>query len=213
MKLTDSGESRIRGYLYVLERSLRYFLSPAVSADAVREVESHIRDAVAQAGDIGDEHAALEQILNRLGPPMRVAQAYSLELVMDEAAVTGRLTSVLRSLFHAAMTGMIAFFTAFGLFVGYAMGIAFIIVAIMKPIIPNNTGWWTTPDGVFVSSGVNFPGAREGLVFHTTYWIIPVVLLVGMLLLLVTHALARRWIVWFRNRRTWRPAFEAGPAA
>src|SRR4029453_9829852 len=50
MKLTDSGESRIRGYLYVLERSLRSFLSPAVAADAVREVESHIRDSVMLAG-------------------------------------------------------------------------------------------------------------------------------------------------------------------
>ena len=77
MKLTDSGESRIRGYLYVFERSLRSFLSPAVAADAVREVESHIRDAVAEVGDVPDEEAALERILNRLGAPMRVAQAYS----------------------------------------------------------------------------------------------------------------------------------------
>ena len=45
MKLTDGGESRVRGYLYS-ERSLRSFLSPEVAADAVREVESHIRDAV-----------------------------------------------------------------------------------------------------------------------------------------------------------------------
>jgi len=211
MKLTDSGESRIRGYLYVFERSLRSFLSPAVAADAVREVESHIRDAVAEVGDVPDEQVALERILNRLGPPLRVAQAYSLELVMDEAAVTGRLTSVLRSLLHAARMGITAFFTAFGLFVGYTMGTAFIIVAIMKPIVPNNVGWWTTPEGGFVSSGVNFPGAREGLVFHTTYWIIPVALLVGMLLLLLTHSLARRWIAWLRNRRTWRPAIELGP--
>ena len=211
MKLTDSGESRIRGYLYVFERSLRSFLSPAVAADAVREVESHIRDAVAEAGDVPDERAALERILNRLGPPMRVAQAYSLELVMDEAAVTGRLTSVLRSLLHAARMGITAFFTAFGLFVGYTVGTAFIIVAIMKPIVPNNVGWWTTPEGGFVSSGVNFPGARGGLVFHTTYWIIPVALLAGMLLLLLTHSLARRWITWLRNRRTWRPAVELGP--
>jgi uncharacterized membrane protein len=201
MKLTDSGESRIRGYLYVFERSLRSFLSPAGAADAVREVESHIRDAVTEAGDVPDERAALERILNRLGPPMRVAQAYSLELVMDEAAATGRLTAVLRSLFHGATTGVMAFFAAFGLFVGYAMGTAFIVCAILKPIVPNNVGVWTKPDGTFVSSGVNFPGVREGLVFHTTYWIIPGALLIGLVLLLLTHSLARRWIAWFRNRR------------
>jgi len=69
MKLTDTGESRIRGYLYVLERSLRSFLPPAVAADAVREVESHIRDSVILAGDVPDERVALEGILERLGPP------------------------------------------------------------------------------------------------------------------------------------------------
>ena len=160
----------------------------------MREVESHIRDAVTEAGDVPDERAALERILRRLGPPMRVAQAYSLELVMDEAAATGRLMAVLRSLFHAATTGVMAFLAAFGLFVGYAMGIAFIIIAILKPIFPNNVGFWMTPDGILVSSGVNFPGVREGLVFYTSYWIIPGALLIGLVLVLVTHVLARRWI-------------------
>jgi uncharacterized membrane protein len=208
MKLTDSGESRIRGYLYVFERSLRSFLSPEIAADAVREVESHIRDAVAEAGDVPDERAALDGILRRLGPPMRVAQAYSLELVMDEAAATGRLTAVLRSLFHAATTGVMAFFAALGLFVGYTMGIAFFFVALMKPIFPNNVGFWTTPDGLFVQGGVNFPAPRAGLVFHTSYWIVPGALLIGLVLLLLTHFLARRWIAWLRNRRQWRPASE-----
>ena len=202
MKLTDSGESRVRGYLYMFERSLRSFLSPAVAADAVREVESHIRDAVMLAGDVPDERVALEGILERLGPPMRVAQAYSLELVMDEAATTGRLMAVLRSLLHAATTGVTAFFAAFGLFVGYSFGVAFIVVAIMKPIFPNNVGFWMTPDGTFVAGGVNFP-ARDGFVFHTSYWIVPIALLIGSGLLLLTHSLARRWIRWVRNRQRW----------
>ena len=210
MKLTDSGESRIRGYLYVFERSLRSFLSPAVAADAVREVESHIRDAVAEVGDVPDEHAALEGVLRRLGPPMRVAQAYSLELMMDEAAATGRLTSVLRSLFHAATTGVIAFSAAFGLFVGYSMGIAFVAIGLLKPIFPNNVGFWMTPNGMLVSGGVNFPSVRDGLVFQTSYWIIPGALFIGFALLLATHFLSRRWIAWFRNRRKWHPAFDAG---
>jgi len=208
MKLTDGGESRVRGYLYLFERSLRSFLSPEVAADAVREVESHIRDAVMEAGDVPDERVALEGILSRLGPPMRVAQAYSLELVMDEAAATGRLVAVLRSLFHGATTGVIAFLAALGLFVGYAMGIAFIIIAIMKPIFPNNVGFWMTPTGILVSSGVNFPAVREGLVFHTSYWIIPGALLIGLVLVVVTHVLARRWIAWFRTRQKWRHAPE-----
>ncbi len=48
MKLSGVGESRVRGYLYVLERSLRTFLPREVVADAVREVESHIRERLDQ---------------------------------------------------------------------------------------------------------------------------------------------------------------------
>jgi uncharacterized membrane protein len=207
MKLTETGESRVRGYLYVFERSLKSVLSRETAADAVREVESHIRDAVAEVGDVPDERAALERILQRLGPPMRVAQAYSLELVMEEAATTGRVMAVIRSLFHAATTGVMAFFAAFGLFVGYAIGVAFVIIALLKPIFPNNVGVWLTTEGLPVSAGVNFPGAREGLVFYTSYWIIPGSLLIGFVLLLVTHLFARRWITWFKNRRQrWRTA-------
>ena len=201
MKLTDNGESRIRGYLYVLERSLRSFLSPAVAADAVREVESHIRDSVMLAGDVPDERVALEGILERLGPPMRVAQAYSLELVMDEAATTGRFMAVLRSLAHAATTGVTAFFAAFGLFVGYSIGAAFFVVAIMKPLFPNNVGFWMTPDGMFVSGGVNFPGVRDGLVFHTSSWIIPIALFFGLAIFVGTQRGARRYLSWWRGRR------------
>src|SRR6185295_11138094 len=60
MTLTDTGQSRIRGYLFVLERSLRSFLPPAVVADAIREVETHILDRLAQMGPSPDERASVE---------------------------------------------------------------------------------------------------------------------------------------------------------
>src|SRR5512146_122392 len=125
MQLTEIGESRIRGYLFVLGRSLRSFLPPEVAEDAVREVESHIRERIEQVeardvarspaeagerhvtakagerieqsgfGEVAsgpaeardsserakaDERAAVERVLAELGPPLRVAQAYSNEM-------------------------------------------------------------------------------------------------------------------------------------
>ena len=41
MTLSDVGQSRIRGYLFILGRSLRSFLPRDVVEDAVKEVESH----------------------------------------------------------------------------------------------------------------------------------------------------------------------------
>ena len=60
MKLTDVGEARIRGYLYVLDRSLRSFLPPEVARDAVREVESHIRERLSQSEATPDERTAVD---------------------------------------------------------------------------------------------------------------------------------------------------------
>ena len=202
MTLSESGESRVRGYLYVFERSLRSFLAPKVAADAVREVESHIREAVAQAGDPPDELDALERILMRLGAPMKVAQAYSLELVMDEAETTGRLGPVFRSLFQMAATGVTAFFGAFGLFAGYMIGLASLAIAILKPIFPDNVGIWMH-DGIPVSAGALFPAppAARGLTLAGGYAVIPLFLGLGLVLLLVTHSLARQWIGRIRARR------------
>lgn len=125
MKLSDSGESRVRGYLFVFERSLRTFLPRDTALDAVREVESHIREAGAQSDGSPNERDALEQILDQLGPPLRVAQAYSLELVLEEAAATGRIVAVVRSLLRVAATGVLSFVATLGLFTGYAVGAAF----------------------------------------------------------------------------------------
>ena len=56
MNLTETGESRVNGYLFVLERSLKTFLPRDVVRDAVREIESHLRERVA-AVDGGAERA------------------------------------------------------------------------------------------------------------------------------------------------------------
>jgi uncharacterized membrane protein len=197
MILSETAESRIRGYLYVLERALRTSAtSAALAADAVREVESHIRERVAESDGSPNERDALETILMRLGSPSTVARAYSLELIMEEAAVGGRIVAVVRSLFHGAATGVAAFLTAMLLFLGYATGLSFISIAALKPIFPNNVGLWLH-DGV--SFGGQFP-APPGVTPLGGYWIIPISLAIGLLLLIVTHNAARRWVGRLRER-------------
>src|SRR4249920_2823967 len=69
MILSETSEARVRGYLYVRERSLHSSLPAAVVADALREVESHIRDRVAESQPLPDERAALERVFEALGTP------------------------------------------------------------------------------------------------------------------------------------------------
>jgi uncharacterized membrane protein len=196
MTLSETGESRVRGYLYVLDRSLRATTSAELAADAVREVESHIRDRVAESPGTPNEREALETILVRLGSPATVARAYSLELMMDEAAVGGRFVAVLRSLFHAATTGVAGFVTALLLFVGYASGAALIAIAALKPIFPDNVGLWVHRG---FSLGAQFP-APDGVRPLGGYWIVPICAGAGLVLLALTHVIARRRVIALRDR-------------
>ena len=194
MNLSQTGESRVRGYLYMLERSLRASISSPLTDDAVREVESHIRERIAESDGLPDERDALEGILMRFGSPSTVARAYSLEAMMEEAATTARVGAVARSVFHVATTGTGAFLRAFVLFVGYASGIAFCAIALLKPIFPRNVGLWL--DGG-IRLGAEFPApATEPL---GGYWIVPICLVLGLAILMLTHRAAHRVVSRMRD--------------
>ena len=207
MKLTDTGEARVNGYLFVLERSLRTFLPTDVAQDAVREVGSHIRERVAQVEPRPDERVALEQLLAELGPPMRVAQAYSTEFALDEAVTTGRMVPVARAVWNMAVTTVGGFFGALGLLLGYLSGLAFLALAVLKPIFPNNVGLLVGNDGPRALGG-QFP-LPPGTHAEGGYWIIPICLVIGFGILVGTHKGARKLLANLQRRwKGWRAPLE-----
>jgi amino acid transporter len=202
MQLTETGESRVNGYLFVLERSLKTFLARDVVRDAVREIESHLRERIVAADPSPDERAALERILTELGPPLRVAQAYSAERTIDEAVTTGRFVPMVRAVNHMALTTVAGFFTALGLFASYLGSIGFIALAFLKPIFPNNVGVWVhdaTPDELSFNFGAAFPALPHQ---HVTggYWVMPIALFLGLGGLVLTHRGARAFLTKWRKR-------------
>lgn len=199
MKLTEPGESRVNGYLFVLERSLKTFLPGDVVRDAVREIESHIRERIATADGAPSERAAFEQILAELGPPLRVAQAYSAERTIDEAVATGHLVPIVRAVGQLAQKTVTGFFAALGLFIGYAMSFAFFALAALKPIFPDNVGIQYL-HGVPVGLGAHFPVSPD-TDLRGGYWIIPIALFFGMGIFVATHRGARKYLGWWRGRR------------
>jgi uncharacterized membrane protein len=207
VKLTDTGESRVNGYLFVLERSLKSFLPGDSVRDAVREIESHIRERILGADGSPDERAALERILAELGPPLRVAQAYSSERIVDEAITTGRLVPTVRAIWHLAVSTATGFFVGLLLFVGYATGAGFLLVAALKPIFPNNVGVWFV-NGMPTAVGAQYP-APAGADLRGGYWVIPIAAICGLAVLAGTHRGARAFLAWWRSRRTDARPFNA----
>lgn len=199
MKLSEVGESRIRGYLFVLARSLRTFLAPAQADDALREVESHIRERLAGEAE-GDERATVERVLMELGAPLRVAQAYSSEMTLDEAVTTGRFVPMLRAVWHLATTSVFGFGWAVAVFIGWVLGISLVLIAPIKVLFPNNVGVFYV-NGQFHSAGATF-GLPPGTEAHPFgYWIVPVAAMAGVGILVVTQRLSRRVLGWLRARK------------
>jgi uncharacterized membrane protein len=201
MTLSDVGEARVNGYLFVLQRSLKTFLPHESVRDAVREIESHLRERIAATAASPNERDVLERILLELGPPLRVAQAYSAERTIDEAIATGRLVPTLRAVWHLAVTTFVGFWAALGMFFGYVIALAFLAVAVLKPIFPANVGIWVyESDRLPHNIGIEFPPpADQHLVGG--YWVIPFALVIGLGFLVVTYRGTKRFLVWWRNRR------------
>ena len=199
MQLSETGESRVNGYLFVLERSLKTFLPLDVVRDAVREIESHLQERVAAVDAAPNEREVLERILTELGPPLRVAQAYSAERTIDEAVATGRFVPVVRAVGHLAGTTVTGFFMALGLLVAYVCSFAFVAIAVLKPIFPANVGVHFI-NGWPVGMTAQFP-LSPGTDLRGGYWIIPIALFSGLLIFIGAHRGARKFLSWWRERR------------
>ena len=201
MILSEVGESRLAGYLFVLERSLILGLPRDVARDAAREIESHVRERIAAVTASSDERAALEKILAELGPPLRVAQAYSAEHTLDEAVTTGRLVPMARAIWHLALTTLLGFCAALGLVAGYLTGATFLVLGILKPIFPDNVGFWVVNGEWSMPSSLGikfFPSAAPA----GGNWVILIGLVFGLGFLVLTHRGASRFLAWWRARRS-----------
>lgn len=200
MVLSEAGVARVRGYLFLLERSLQARLPAPAARDAAREIEAHIKARVAHTDAAGNELLALERILAELGAPLKVAQAYSAGRTLDEAVRTGRLLPILRSVANAAFATVFGFVAAIFLFTGYVTGVAFVIIGLAKPIFPDNVGIWRV-------NGPNSIPSSLGFQWNTTEtpaggnWVILIGLGVGLVVLGLTHWGARAFLAWYRERR------------
>jgi len=198
MKIGETGEVRVRGYLLLLRQSLRSFLAREALSDALRELESHIRERIDAAEPGPDEEATLARILDELGTPLQVARGYSAEMTLEEAVATGRFTPTARALWQLATTTLLGFFPFLGLLVGYVLGASFLLVALLKPVFPNNTGVVLvdgSPRGFGIMGDLP-PGAQ----MWGGYWLIPILIALGVSILVLTQRGATRFLVWWRAR-------------
>lgn len=189
----DEYLSRFESHLRVPQRSAK--------EDILREIAAHIRDSVEQH----DGNVAV--VLSRLGEPEALARQYSDYVLLQSASRSISPLLLLKAALRLATKGISGFVVLACGVVGYAFGAGLVLVALIKPLAPEHTGLWLK-NGVPVSSGalvvIPPPPAHEVL----GWWCIPLALILGVLILLVTTLMIRASL---RVSHAWQTRLGNGP--
>jgi hypothetical protein len=199
MAEANDSRERIEVYLSRLRRCLRA-VNDRDARDIIEELRSHVMDKVAATG-IGVEAA-----LAALGSPEELASDYVMDARMVRAEISRSPVGILSGLFSWASLSVAGFSVLLTSIIGYSLGIILIIPAALKPFHPQNSGLWVSRDMAgdldfslrlgFGSGGVP-SNARDVL----GWWFMPIGLLVGGGLVMLTTRLALWCVRQYRRSR------------
>jgi uncharacterized membrane protein len=198
MTQAERLQRRIDSYLAELRRCLGE-LPPDEVHDILQEIRGHILERTEANGELTEER--LVAILKALGRPEQIAPLYQVDSVVAKArgSVSPRL--VLRGIHRWSVVsgwGLVLFVLGI---VGYSTGFSLMLSALAKVISPDRVGAWIG-GGHFVIGTLTDPGARDVL----GWWLVPVGLAAGALVVLATSRILR-WTLRFARieRPTRRP--------
>src|SRR5579872_4332739 len=158
--------------------------------EIVEELRSHIVDK-AGAGAEGVTAAGVSATLAALGSPEELASEYMTDNLLARAEISRSPVRILESLFRWASLSMAGFFAFMVCLVGYLLGVSFVLCALLKPIHPLTAGLWILPAGAndfMISLRLGFGSAPAGGRELLGWWIVPIGLVVGCGLVMLTNA-------------------------
>src|SRR5580700_2822043 len=173
--MTRAGDAqhKIEAYLGRL-RQLLCGMNAADAREIVEELRSHITEKAAEGGQV--TAAGVDTALARLGSPEDLASQYTTDALLARAEVSRSPLRILESLFRWASLSVAGFLVLLTSIVGYFLGGALMLCAVLKTIHPQSGGLWAFPNGadtefsLRLGFGTPPPGGRDLL----GWWIVPV---------------------------------------
>lgn len=192
----DAALRKVDEYLKELRGALRS-LSESEAHDIVEEIRSHIRDSTETGGVLAPE--TVTATLERLGPPRELASMYRMENLAERAQRTRSPWLALRSTFHWAGLSLSGAWVLLVSLVGYTLSASFLICAVAKPFNPQRVGLWRLdePQDSW-SLHLGFRAAPQGTEV-LGWWMVPLGLLLGAGLFLLTFRYGLRSLQRFRR--------------
>jgi len=197
-------ESQVNNYLARLRASLTG-MTVAEREDIVEEIKMHIRE---RSGDPGTN---VETVLAGLGPADELAQQYRTGVLVQRARTSISPVVILRAALRWATTGVEGFVVFVIALIGYMTGFSFLLLALIKPFFPANTGLWVGPDQFNFSFRLGATMTNPASPVHEVlgWWLIPVCLVVGSLSLAITT----KFLQFLMGRFHWKVPFAASAHA
>lgn len=185
MAMADEARQKIDAYLDRMRGRLR-----GLRADERREILEELRSHLMEksAAD-GMTEAAVDAALASLGRPEELAREYVTDELLARAEVSRSPLRILDSLFRWASLSMAGFFVLLGSIAGYFLGVVFTLVAVLKPFHPETAGLWVSRDAAGdLSLSLHMGFGYAPVAGHEVlgWWIIPIGLVFGCLLVILT---------------------------
>jgi uncharacterized membrane protein len=190
-------QTRIDSYLAQLRRCLGE-LPPEEVHDILQEIRGHILERAEASGELTEER--LVAILKALGRPEEIAPLYQVDSVVAKARTSLSPRIVMRGIHRWSVLsgwGLVLFILGVA---GYATGFSLMLSALAKIVAPHEVGAWIA-SGHFNIGTTSDPSAREVL----GWWLVPVGLAVGALVVVGTTRLLRWSLRFARIRRPTAP--------
>lgn len=201
-RVTNDAQQKIDAYLARLRKRLRGIDDQDVR-EIIEELRSHILDRASVSGE--DVTApGVGATLGALGSPEQLASEYLTDNLLAMAEITRSPVRILEILFRWASLSIAGCFAFLGSILGYFLGTAFILCALLKPVHPQTAGLWILPAGTkdsTISLRLGFgnipPDGRDLL----GWWIVPIGLVMGCGLVMLTTRFALWCVRRYRQSR------------
>jgi uncharacterized membrane protein len=198
----ERPQGQVDAYLAALRSQLAGLPAGDVE-EILREFRGHI---IERAGEGAAQEAGtpIEQILHQLGSPEQIGSLYRADAMVAHARATFLPSLIIRTTMRWATRTGLGFAAFLAGLVGYGVGAALIVCAVLKPIFPADVGLWIGPHGMLLGAEMPRPRGHELL----GWLIIPYGLGFGVAFILGTTVFLR-WMLRFVpsvSRRVASPA-------
>jgi uncharacterized membrane protein len=162
-------------------------LTAAETNDIIEELRSHIVDRAREAGELTPQTVA--EAIDGLGDLRDLAGAYAAERITGPVEQRRSPLWMLGAAARLATLSLGGFVLFLASFTGYGVGISFVLTALLKPFFPDRTGLWVHGSGATFSMHLGFdtrPIPGQELL---GWWVIPISLAAGAVILWLTWRL------------------------